>query len=130
MARIIFSLVYTRAAMYPCSFYFHFYRRIYEEVVIYEYNDPSSTLLLSIRVHTVYVSVSTSRSHVRICPSFFYLCACPFGPPDIARHLPLQFSSVPFRAIEKRPHRPAVRELPRPHQELPPGGSLHPEQRH
>jgi hypothetical protein len=65
-------------AMYPCSFCFRFCRRIYEEAVIYEYNHPSSTSLLSIRVHMVYISVATSSSHVRMHLSF--------GPPDIACH--------------------------------------------
>jgi hypothetical protein len=65
-------------AMYPCSFCFRFYRRIYEEAVIYEYIHPSSTSLLSICVHMVYISVATSSSHVHMHLSF--------GLPDIARH--------------------------------------------
>jgi len=67
---------------------------MYEEVVIYDYNDPSSTLLLSIRVDIVHVGVSTLSYHVRMCSSLFYLCAHPFGPLDIVP-IPFLYISAP-----------------------------------
>jgi hypothetical protein len=68
--------VYTCATMYPCSFCFRFYRRIYEESDVYEYNNPSSTPLLSIHIHTVYVGVATLSSQVCRRPSLWSTRYC------------------------------------------------------